>query len=195
MTVCCHLEYLPHTVFWVFFLNFLLLYSIASAIARSNWNNHHTFFRENAANCKRYWENKNKLPCDLAYRPCRTFCIWLLAFVLHLQYKGADCLEVENRLGKKKKKKLTKKNQKSKIQISSTEWYMQQLSSSKFMQRVQKQVTSLIPSASIENFDKNRQAKTKKTKNERNRSWLQQPSNHRRLLYYTTRNWILLPPW
>ena len=47
---------------------------------------------------------------------------------------------------------------------------MQQLSSSKFMQRVQKQVTSLIPSASIENFDKNRQAKTKKTKNERNRS-------------------------
>ena len=41
---------------------------------------------------------------------------------------------------------------------------MQQLSSSKFMQRVQKQVTSLIPSASIENFDKNRQAKTKKNK-------------------------------
>jgi hypothetical protein len=42
----------------------------------------------------------------------------LLAFLLHLQHKGADCLEEENRLRKNKKKQ--KSN--SKIQIS----YLQQ---------------------------------------------------------------------
>lgn len=98
----------------VFFFLFLLLYSIASAIARSNSNNHQiTFFRENAANCNRDIKRiKTNYPATL-------HIVRVVRFAFDCWRFDCMCCSTKERIALKKKTGW-KKQKKTKIKFQNS---------------------------------------------------------------------------